>query len=576
MCARRAPPPYSRVDYEVLDFKKVAADTLESVRYRVAHNLPRPEGSGTEPVSYQARIFAFGRACRQKGLSATGLTLMDFAANSADDRGVVETKPLRDVLQQRVGEAVLTEAEAGCADPSTSWADLLKRYENFGRLFPASNQVAYARESAEVLRKMVAEGARHHPKPLEQMSTAEQVAENIYQLQNLHDVEWIGYNQYPDDCYVAGKEIKTPVDRLVDLGFQAVPQLIAALDDQRFTRCLETYFDAEPAKIMRVGEIAQIILEQLSGRAFSPAMAGDGSFVRESSRKQAEKWWAEAQKKGEEQTLIATAALGNQDSCGAARILAKKYPDVALGAIEKAFPATPDPGFRCNYIAIVGELPGAAPVAFLKSKLASENGSSMQLAAADALLTRGDSTVVPVMIGAWRQVQPLLIGHMPDKGVDDSVDDKAGELIGFLATSGNADAINALGQGLQKMPANVRLAAVQVFLPAGFGHYYTDGPSVVTYDGVGQLNKGPAEKVDAAIERLLVSELDDSGRLISIDEEIKGKDPRICDLAAFVLAKRWPDKYKFDWTANAAACDAQIAVIGDRWRAENQPSAQSR
>ncbi len=230
-------PVYSHIDYEVLDFQKVSSEALDRVSKQAS--TPQKDGGGLEWghfVGTIVRIFAFARACMQS-LTETGSALMDFAANIPDEQnGKVEPAQLRDFLQQQLGDAALTEAEGAFGDQSKSWSDLLKAYEGFDKQFPANHRVAYARESVELLQKMIVAEAAHHPKPLDQMSPDEQVAEYIYQLQNLKDEMWIMYGKYPDDASTPdGKQILTPVDRLVDLGPKAVPQLIVALDDRRFT-----------------------------------------------------------------------------------------------------------------------------------------------------------------------------------------------------------------------------------------------------------------------------------------------------------------------------------------------------
>jgi hypothetical protein len=558
-------PAYSRVDYEVLDLQKAAAETLQRVSDQAAK--PDPFFSldwNRQTPGYQARVFAFGRACLQSGLSDTGFALMNFDANfiDANDEGK-KPIPLRDVLQQQFGDAVLEKAETDCANPSISWAELLKEYENFGQRFPVNDRIAYAKEAAEVLRKMIAEEAAHHPKPLDQMSPAEQVAENIYQLRNLHDAVWVMDGRYPDDGLVP-----TPVDRLVDLGQQAVPQLIAALDDRRFTRSQDSRSMQGPGPILRVGGIAQIILEHMSGRSFYATKT-------DTTCQQAEAWWAGVQKTGEKQVLIDAVALGGQQGCEAARRLVEKYPDAALAAIEAGFRATPDDGFRCDYVKVAAKLPGDVPMAFLKSSLTPDNGPFTRMYAAEALNARGDSDAVPAMIEAWQKYQPTLASYTPDDARQDitvPIYDKAATLIDFLANSGSAAAIDALGHDLQKTPVEVRLAAVQVFLPFGRMSLGGTGPIVNTDFGDGNTKPPTTGPAGAAVERLLVSELDDSAKRVGLDGNIGDasfKDPRVCDMAALVLSINWPDKYHFHWAAYAAECDAQIAKLRDRWRSEN-------
>lgn len=563
-------PAYSCVDDEILDFKKVSSEVLDRVRKQASQPEPYFGPPWGEPISHRARIFAFARACLQKSLSETGSALMNITANISDNQSSkVSPKKIRELLQQQIGDTVLAKAEDDCANPSISWAELLKTYEDFDKRFPANNRIAYAREATEVLRKMIPEDAVHQSKPLEQMSSAEQVAENIYQLRNLHEVVWTMYGRYPDSApIVAGKRVMTPVDRLVDLDQEAIPQLIAALDDRRFTRSLDSRSMQGRGPILRVGDIAQIILEHMSGRNFYPVKTDDGKLVKGTTRQQAEAWWAEVQEKGEKQVLIDATASGGVAGCAAARKLVEKYPDAAINAIEAGFNATTLKGVRSEYVEAASDLPGNAPVAFLKSKLALDDGLYSQVAAAKALNARGEAEAVPAMIEAWRKVQPRLSTNESDAYSE------VGGLITFLAKSGNAAAIEALAHDLQKAPVDVRLAVVEVFRP------FSNAGSSSTGIGVqvdADMTDLPTGEAGVAIERLLISALKDSNRRVGMQgtiDDASYKDPRVCDMAALVLSKRWPDKYHFHWSANATECDAQIAKLRDRWRSENGPSAQ--
>ena len=255
-------PAYQRVGYEVLDFKAVAADVLERVRAQAT--TPRDGLQWGRRVSHRVRIFAFARACLQRAdLLETGSTLMNLAANIPDEQtGEVDPRKFTSTLQQKLGDAVLTRAEAQFADSAMSWKELLKAYEQFEFRYPANQELAYAKEAAQLLRSAIAEDASHHPKPLEQMTPAEEVAEHIYQLRNMGRCQWVMNGHYP--VYArsqAGGTDFTPVHRLVDLGYEAVPQLIAALDDRRFTRCMFDFHNTSAApKVMRVGDVAERIL----------------------------------------------------------------------------------------------------------------------------------------------------------------------------------------------------------------------------------------------------------------------------------------------------------------------------
>ena len=533
-----------RVELEALDFEHVSSAALDRVRDEAA----KPDGlRWGSPNCASGADLRPGPGLLAKRSTGRGAVLMEFAAN-IPDFWTGKIPVLREALQRDIGDAVLEQAEKDSLYPKIPWTELLKVYEHFDTRFPASPKIAYAQETAAVLRKMIAEEAAHHPKPLEKMTPTEQVAENIYQLRNLERVMWIMNSKYPLDAYDAEKkkEVITPVHRLVDLGNVAVPPLIEALDDRRFTRCVVDDFHGGPPKVMRVSDVAQRILEHMSGRNFWQKRAEGGKSAGPTTREQAVAWWAEVQGKGEKPTLIEAAGKGDQAGCEAARKLVEKYPDAALAAIKAGIKASTHNGYRGEFVEIAGTLPGEASLDFLKSQLDSSNGLYSQVYAAKELSRRGERGAVPAMIEAWRKIQPRL---PTDEGDAYS---EVGGVIGFLATSGDVRAIEALGQDIRKAPVDVRLAVVEVFLPfpkrGGGGGL---GKSVNVYaDPNDYMVALPAGEAGAAIERLLAAALDDTERRVGREgdyNEFSYADPRICDMAALVLAQRWPKKYQFQW-----------------------------
>src|SRR5690606_26857742 len=168
-------------------------------------------------------------------------------------------------IQQELGDAVLAIAEGRFADPNIPWEELLKPYEHFRTRFPASRRVAYALEAEEMLKFMIAEQASHPRMPIEEVTPAEQAAEHIRQLPNMEPCRWVMYEPYPIHVEGSGAtDLKTPVHRLVDLGEEAVPQLIAALNDRRFTRSTFNFIRPSPPKVMRVADFAERILAHIS------------------------------------------------------------------------------------------------------------------------------------------------------------------------------------------------------------------------------------------------------------------------------------------------------------------------
>jgi hypothetical protein len=90
------------------------------------------------------------------------------------------------------------------------------------------------------------------------------------------------------------------------------------------------------------------------------------------------------------------------------------------------------------------------------------------------------------------------------------------------------------------------------------------GKSVHVEADIAELPAGPA---GVAIERLLLAALDDREKRLMMTghyDEATYEDPRVCDMAAFILSKRWPQKYRFHWARDASECDAQIASMRGR------------
>jgi hypothetical protein len=258
----------------------------------------------------------------------------------------------------------------------------------------------------------------------------------------------------------------------------------------------------------------------------------------------------------ERHALVEQTSAAGSRGLPAARTLVEKYPDAAIAALEAAVNATPDASLRSEYVRIVGMLPGEVPVPFLLSQLGSDAGLLSQLSAAEALLARGRFDWLPALLESWQNALKLP-GSTPEL-------DAEAQLISFLARSGNAEAIDALGQNA-RAPVDVRVAVIEAFLPpdAQPKTRASKGPSVsaMSRANLPTLPDGPA---GAAIDRLLGAALDDREQRIGLSatyDDMSYEDPRVCDMAAFVFATRWPQKYRFTWPKTIAARDAEIEVI---------------
>ena len=244
----------------------------------------------------------------------------------------------------------------------------------------------------------------------------------------------------------------------------------------------------------------------------------------------------------------------------ALRRLVEKYPDAALRAIQAARPNA-DVSSRGILVSWLSKVQNDEVTAFLRAQLGSGVDYPSRSAAAWILLQRGDPAAIPAAVAAWQELQAARFAPPPDRNTapifwNAGLHFAISGLITTLAGSGDAQAVDALAFDLLQAPLDVRLAAVGVFLGPDTGHidiYLNGGPRTLPDGDAGR-----------AIERMLLAALDDSEQRTSKTGTINGvtwSDPRVCDMAALVLATRWPEKYRFPWSRDLSERDVHIAAI---------------
>jgi hypothetical protein len=126
----------------------------------------------------------------------------------------------------------------------------------------------------------------------------------------------------------------------------------------------------------------------------------------------------------------------------------------------------------------------------------------------------------------------------------------------FLASCDSAEAIEALGHNLHQRPVETKSHVVVLV-----GN--TNSPSSLT--------QAPA--TIEAIEGFLVAALEDTEGYQGFDAWEYGmnvSDPRICDVAAWFLAERWPNRYRMSLPGNLQACERRRIEFLNTWRAAHQ------
>ena len=237
-------PEHQRVGYEKLDLKKEAAAYVTSLRAVRDKNKDEPTWFFRHMwhfgpyLSEDAEIFVLARACAANGMESQARELFDFAEEFSrqEARGDKPPKSLREAVAREIAHKEMWQAVLAFGELDVGRKGLLARFERIAKLFPESEHVKRARETAEMLRQMVREDDEHakQAKPLAKMSVQGRAADLVFQLRDQNGQQW----SQPGRCdvFLDPREETSPAHQLVKLGFDAVPALIDALGDRRFTR----------------------------------------------------------------------------------------------------------------------------------------------------------------------------------------------------------------------------------------------------------------------------------------------------------------------------------------------------
>jgi hypothetical protein len=440
---------------------------------------------------------------------------------------------------------------------SVSRPQLLAEFQAVLTNYPNSQYEQRARQTVEILTRMIAEDEAHAkaaPANLGRLPVEDRVHELIFQLREQNGQQF----SQPGWCDIFNdpRGTNTAAHQLVNVGFPAVPQLIAALEDPTFTRSVGFWRNfAFSHTVLTVGDCAVAILQRIAGKAFYQPASTSGYMSNESknaaTRKAVEAWWAEFQKEGEEQMLIKGTEAGDGNAPAQAELLIGRYPNAALASLIKGTQTATDDWVKTRLVQLFEKFDSPEALAFLDQEMR-KGASSPSVAAAAILSHKGRPEAITVMIHEWEK--------SPNTGPENM--HGPNELVRFLASVDSPEAIVALGRNLQDCPLNARMAVVETVGEGGswwYGHSSATNRSTATQE---------------AAEKLLVTALQDTGQVMGESGSRMGKnytDPRVCDMAGFFLNQLWPERYNFDLAASLKARDSQRVECQNVWRrAHNQ------
>lgn len=567
-------PARERVDYEPQTPKQILASCRKEREASAKDPFHRMRFS--QRTSQAAELFVLAWGCAKLGFDAAAVELYELAAEAPSDRNVKDApKTVRGRIAEDMAHTEMWSAILAFGELSVGRPELLKSFERIVKNYPESSHHERAKETAELLQRMIAEDVEHAAKrkagkPFAELSKDDQIADLVFQLRDQNGHQW----SQPGSCdvFMTGSDKEdSPAHQLVKYGYDAVPRLIEALDDVRFSRSVgfhrDFYFSHS---VLRVADCAEQVVSVIAGRSFYESPTTSGYMVKDGKAKTTKQlvaeWYAELKKKGEKQTLIDTVAVGDRQAAQLAERLVDKFPDDALAPLIAGTRHAKEDWVRANLVAEAGRLKGDAPVPFLLEELKSASKLESRLAAARALHARGRSEAVEAMIAQWRKPA--------EKKVSDprfSSDYASEGLLRFLATSGKVAAIEALAEKFSECRVGVRLSIVEMFGRRGSSMSRVStgsGPSVGPLDALG--SNAPKELRLAAL-KLLLTALDDREERTGMSGSWGDKsfsDPRICDMTAHVLYTLDTKRYPFDLEADAEQRTLDCAKLTNVLRAE--------
>lgn len=518
-----------------------------------------------------SEVVVLARACAAQNEAGLSRELMVAAIELLEKDRNWNAKAIgfQDAFSEDLANMTMWRIIVDFGNIEVSRAELLTRLKKFLKNYSKSEHYERAKETAEMLLEIQAEEELHEPaKDFDKLTVEQKVAELIFQLRDQNGHQW----SQPGSCdifsldfmtqwgmeidnYEKNKLSLSPAGKLVEIGFDAVPQLIKSLDDQRLTRSVgfhrDFYFSHH---VLRVGNCAEQILSRIANRGFSEG------------KEQVETWWNEVQKKGEKQVLIEATMRGDRYARDQARRLVEKYPEVALDAIVQGARSSNASWIRNGMIELAASL-GEPAMTFLMAEMDNAPKLKNRLTAARQIAKQNPQMAIDAMVREWKQVS---MEASLTESKTDSMSEGVEELIRFLASRNSADCIRVLHEHYSAQSIAGRFEIVTAF---GFSTGMVSSSS--TGNG-GTLNIGDnrlpiEESVKKEVESLLVDALSDTDQREGLSgtwDEYSFIDPRICDVAGHVLMGRFPEKYAFDPKGTPDVLEVQRIHAINQWRAE--------
>lgn len=283
--------------YRVLDLKATSEQFLRSVRDIKSNDDFFSQSFFFSPrrINKQMEAFLLARLCFDKGnIKLTEELFKESKKLSVLENREDKPKSYEQSLSDELALLTIWKNTLDFGDVEISRDELLKEFLAFIKHFPNSEFQQDALEKIRLLKQMIDEDQHHGVRILSQMNKRKKISELIFLLRDQNGEQL----SQPGSCDVfmdpRGKD--SPASQLVKIGFPAVPQLINALDDVRFTRSVGFWRNFTYSHhVLRIGDAAEQILSEITKKHFYEKTYTNAQMIKdgkeETVKQQYQEWW---------------------------------------------------------------------------------------------------------------------------------------------------------------------------------------------------------------------------------------------------------------------------------------------
>jgi hypothetical protein len=490
-----------------------------------------------------------------RALAAVALIITAVSPAFADEEPTPESN-----ATNAIWKAILAVGE-----PENSRETLLKEFKAVVEEFPGSPHVKTAKKYASILESMIREDREHKTltdEQFQQLTPDNQARELIFQLrdQNGHQRSDPGNCNIFDVGFFTDNDT-SPAHRLREMGVDAIPALIESVEDPELSRCVECWRSFTYShNVLTVGHCCVAILEEMSGQRFFDRKYNHPISLPGTKRK-IEEWWKATGRDGYHASLFKLTEIASGDSAQAARQLARVTPEAAVDAISKAMPRCHNSRVRYDLVNVAASIKSPESTLLLvaiKNSPVTDLSSWWQ--AISELWDRGEPNILDDIIAEWRRLHPAA---QQERTGGECKEDAITSIIARLASTGSPYAIAELGKDLDTRSLTQRSCVLFAFaiVKEDHGGGLTGGG---LYPRLGCCPERLSDEALQLVEQIAGASLSEtkSHRRLTLNwDDHKISEPRLCDIAAYVLATRLPATYSFNLYGPLEARDERLKEL---------------